>query len=151
MLAFALAIPFAQKLPFAVQRSLSFLPAVKVDLAAREEADSSAGWRVAMWNAVLPQVPGHLLLGKGYVMSQEDFAASTSGFRVISEAEQGAALAGDYHSGPLSVVLTFGIWGAIAFLWFLTAAVRVLYANYRNGDPALRTINTLLLASFLGH
>jgi hypothetical protein len=150
MLVIALAVPFAQKLPFAAQRSLSFLP-VKVGLAAKEEAESSAGWRVAIWNAVLPQVPGHLLLGKGYIMSQEDYQTSISGFQALSVADTGSALAGDYHSGPLSVILTFGIWGVIAFLWFLSAAIRALYDNYRYGDQELRNVNTLLLASFLGH
>jgi hypothetical protein len=62
---------------------------------------------------------------------------------------QGLALAGDYHSGPLSVILPFGIWGVIAFVWFLFAATRVLHANYRYGDPSLRMINTFLLAIFV--
>jgi hypothetical protein len=49
------------------------------------------------------------------------------------------------------VVLPFGIWGAIAFLWFLAASIRGLYHNYRYGDQSLQTINTLLLAAFLTH
>jgi hypothetical protein len=63
--------------------------------------------------------------------------------------DQGLALAEDYHSGPLSVVIPLGIWGAIAFLWFLIAGVRVVYANYHYGDPALNTANSFLLAAFV--
>jgi hypothetical protein len=62
---------------------------------------------------------------------------------------QGLALAGDYHNGPLSVILPFGIWGVITFVWFLFAAIRVLHANYRYGDSSLRMINTFLLAAFV--
>lgn len=54
-----------------------------------------------------------------------------------------------YHNGPLSIILTFGIWGTIAMIWFWVAGVWVLYRNYRYGDPALRTVNTFLLAAFV--
>jgi hypothetical protein len=151
MLACALAVPFAQKLPYVVQRSLAFLP-LNIDPMVRLDAQGSSDWRVEMWTALLPQVPGHLLLGKGYLLTQLDYEYTTSrAFRVFSADEGGSAVVGDYHNGPLSVVLPFGIWGVIAFLWLLMAGVRALYDNYRYGDQSLRTINTLLLAAFLGH
>jgi len=56
---------------------------------------------------------------------------------------------GNYHNGPLTVLLTFGLGGMIAFLWFSAAAVRVLYRNYVHAPPHLRTINTFLLSYFL--
>jgi hypothetical protein len=58
-------------------------------------------------------------------------------------------LSGSYHSGPLSVVLTFGLWGVIAVVWLWIAGIWVLYNNYRHGNPALRTVNTFLLAAFV--
>jgi hypothetical protein len=104
-----------------------------------------------MWKALLPQVPSHLLLGKGYAISQEDYQSmgQDSAFHSIDPAEQGLALSGDYHSGPLSVILPFGIWGAMAFVWFLIAGVWALQRNRRYGDPALQTFNTFLLTAFL--
>ena len=48
------------------------------------------------------------------------------------------------------MVIPFGIWGLIAWIWFSAAGLRVLYRNYRYGDPALRNINTFLFAAFLG-
>ena len=71
-------------------------------------------------------------------------------FHSIDPAEQGLAISGDYHSGPLSVILPFGIWGVIVFLWFLIAGVWVLHHNRLYGDPALQTINTFLFTLFLG-
>ncbi|HEY5233204.1 MAG TPA: O-antigen ligase family protein [Verrucomicrobiae bacterium] len=152
LLVCALAVPFAYKLPYEIQRSLAFLP-LNISPIARADAQGSSDWRVEMWKAVLPEVPGHLLLGKGYVLSRLELETMgiDSAFHPITAADWTAALAGDYHSGPLSVVLSFGIWGVIAFSWFLIAAIRALYANYRYGDPALRNINTLLLAAFIGH
>lgn len=58
-------------------------------------------------------------------------------------------LVGDYHSGPLSVILPFGIFGSIAFVWLLLAAGRVIYQNYKFGDPAFHNINIFLFAYFV--
>ncbi len=59
------------------------------------------------------------------------------------------AMVGDYHNGPLSVIIPFGIWGVIGWLWFLATATRALYLNYRNSDPQLKTINRFLFAYFV--
>jgi hypothetical protein len=36
----------------------------------------------------------------------------------------------------------------LAFIWLLAAGCKVLYRNYKHGDPSLRTINAFLLALF---
>ncbi len=140
----------AGRLPYAFQRALSFLP-VNIDSRVRADAQGSLQWRLDMWKALLPQVSDHLLLGKGYAITQEDYQmmGSDSSFRSIDPAEQALALSADYHSGPISVILPFGIWGVIAFFWFLIAAVWALHHNRLYGDPALRGANTFLLAMFL--
>jgi hypothetical protein len=149
LLAIVLIVPFSHKLPMSVQRTLSFLP-LDVDVAAKADAEDSAEWRYKIWQAEYPQVPHYLLLGKGYILTQMDYDFATSrAFGIISADQNGSAVAGDYHSGPLSLVIPFGIWGVIAFVWFLIAGGRALYSNYRYGDESLRTINTFLLAYFL--
>ncbi len=60
-----------------------------------------------------------------------------------------AILAPDYHNGPLSLLIPFGLWGLLAFGWFLIASGRVLYRNYKFGEESLRHINVFLLAVFL--
>lgn len=145
-----LCVPFADKLPFTFQRSLAFLP-LHISPAAREAAATSTDWRLEIWKSVLPQVPEYLLLGKGYGISQTDYENMTGGFNDATAGNWASTIAGDYHSGPLSVIIPFGIWGAIGFLWFLMAAGRALHSNYRYGDPALRTVNTLLFSFFLGY
>ncbi len=150
ILAVVLMISFASHLPFTFQRALAFLP-LELSPEARLAAQETSHWRIEMWQALLPQVPEHLLLGKGFAISHEDYQmmAQYSPFQSVDAAQQGEALAFDYHNGPLSVLLGFGIWGAIVFLWFMTASLRVAYCNFRYGDPALRTINTLLWVNLL--
>ena len=42
-----------------------------------------------------------------------------------------------------------GVWGALAFLFLIGAGFRLLWNNYRYGDPALRNVNTFLISSFI--
>jgi O-antigen ligase/polysaccharide polymerase Wzy-like membrane protein len=148
-----LAIPFAQRFPYSVQRTLSLIPGVPVEASVRLEAEGSTEWRLNIWKAVLPQVPRYLLMGKGLAMTPQDFDYSFSTFsgtmKEFSEDQNWAALAGDYHSGPLSVIIPFGIWGVIAFVWFLSAGCLVMYRNFRYGDPSLKVINGFLFATFI--
>lgn len=149
VLSMALLIGFADRLPLSVQRTLSFLP-VKVDAVTRDMANFSTEWRIEMWRSVLPQVPKYLLKGKGYSYSADElFMAQMQTSRVGSVSFEEAASAGDYHNGPLSVVIPFGAAGLIVFVWLMVAGARFLYTVYRDGDPQLRQINAFLLALFL--
>jgi hypothetical protein len=144
-------IPLTPKLPYTAQRSLSFLPFLPVDSMAKSESQATLDWRYKLWTSLLPMVPKHLLLGKGYAITAEDWETigKDSAFKTVDPSQQGLALSTDYHNGWLSVIIPFGIWGTIAFLWFLITSGWALYANYRRSDPALKMANTLLLALFL--
>jgi O-antigen ligase len=140
---------FAERLPLSVQRTLSFLP-IKIDPMTRQQAESSTEWRLELWKSVLPQVPKYLLMGKGYSYNAEDlFMAQLNSVRAGGVNYEEAAFAGDYHNGPLSVVIPFGAAGAIAFVWLMVAGARFLYSVYQKSPPELRQINAFLLALFL--
>ena len=147
-----LLVPLASHLPGAVQRTLSFLP-LQINRQVQQEADLSLNWRFDMWKALAPQIPQYLLLGKGFAINRVDIDTLTgtdTAIRNTFAEDQYLALSGTYHNGLLSIVMTFGIWGVIAFVWFWIAAIWILYNNYRRGDPALRTVNTFLLVAFVG-
>lgn len=149
VLVVAVSLPFVQRMPLMVQRSLSFLP-IEIKPEARLDAQHSSEWRIKMWEEAWPSVPRYLLLGKGYSISARDYdsAQQATDFNA-SESGESASLAADYHNGPLSLIIPLGAAGALAFLWFLGASFRLLLHNYRYGDPALRQLNTFLLAYFL--
>jgi len=148
----ALLIPLAPHLPFTYQRALAFLP-LDLDPEARLDADASTQWRLDMWDALLPEVPKYLLLGKGYAFSQQtfnDYMGNAATFkRVLDAGEDPLALSSDFHSGPLSVVLSFGIWGVVVWLWYWAAGFYVIWRNYHYGDPDLRHVNLFLFAWFI--
>ena len=150
ILAGGLAVTFSDRLPLPVQRCLAVLP-VKIDPEARMSAEASSDWRIEIWKALLPQIPQYLFLGKGLTFDVNDMAMYTTLGNDQAGGEIGGqfALAGDYHNGPLSVIIPFGIWGCIAFLWFLVASIQVLWANYKYGDPEIKKANTFLLSYFI--
>jgi hypothetical protein len=142
----------SDQLPYTFQRTMSFLPFKwKPDVLV--DAQGSTEWRLAIWRATWPKVPGHLLLGKGYALSKEDFdmigTGEFAGFSAshIDAGDQALAISNDYHSGPLSTLMGFGVWGGIGILWLMAATVFVLFRNYKYGDPAMATFNIYMLAS----
>ena len=152
LLAMVVAIPLASKLPFTVQRSLSFLP-LPFSTEVKGDAESTMAWRMEMWTGVMKQIPEYLLVGKGYSFSKDDFAfmGSDTAFRSVDVSQSSLALSGDYHNGWISVLICFGVWGMLTYLWFCLACIWVLWRNYCHGDPKLSTINSFMLAYFLGH
>jgi hypothetical protein len=149
ILGFGPILLFSDRMPLVVQRAISFLP-VNVDSAVREDAKGSTDWRVEMWAVVWKDVPKYLLIGKGYAIDPTDMFLTAEAVRMglISDYEE-ALLAGDYHSGPLSILVPFGIMGTLGFIWILGAGGWVLYSNFRYGNTKLRRINSVFLSYFL--
>lgn len=148
ILACALALPMATKMPLQIQRALSFLP-ITVDPVASYDAEITTEWRIRIWKTVLPTVPQYLLVGKGFGMNSMESELVSELRNHGGDSTDAAILAGDYHNGPLSLIIHLGVLGVLAFLWLFAAGFRVLLNNYRHGDPALRMANTFLLAYFL--
>jgi hypothetical protein len=155
VLAFALLIPFGNKLPFTFQRTLSVLPGINWDSEAALSAEGSSEWRLAIWRDTWPKVPQYLLLGKGYALTADDYELmGQSGGLVngaaanLDKSDISLAVSMDYHSGPLSTLMPLGLWGGLSFIWIILAGLRVLIRNFKYGDPAYKVVNTFLLAIF---
>jgi hypothetical protein len=143
-------IPFASKMPLSFQRCVSFIPGMPVSNVAKIDAEGSTRWRIEMWQILVPEIPKYLILGKGYAVNPSAlYLANQATLRGLKQSYEVAMVAGNYHSGPLSVIIPFGIFGAVGFLWLLGAGFWVLYRNYRFGDPVLEMTNTFLLAHFV--
>jgi hypothetical protein len=96
---------------------------------------------------VIPQIPQYLWLGKGYSISAADFAITQN--EALNTSEFGTELAGDYHNGPLSLIIPLGLPGVLAFVWVLIAGLKVLRQNLLYGNPEFMQINRLLFSLFL--
>jgi O-antigen ligase len=143
----AFLVGFVQRLPLNMQRTLSVLP-LPVDPIAKADAQASSEWRKNIWRRVIPQIPQYLLLGKGLGFNAKDIQPLVD-LKAQDSGEAETEMVSDYHNGPLSVIVPFGAAGVITFLWFLAAAGRALYRNYRYGNPAYVKLNRFLLAFFI--
>ncbi|HTG43813.1 MAG TPA: O-antigen ligase family protein, partial [Verrucomicrobiae bacterium] len=145
----AILIPFANRLPISAQRCLTLLP-LDLDQGAIDAARGSTEWRLEMWRAVIPDISKYLLMGKGFAIDPKDLYFAQQSISLRSYAPYEASLvAGDYHNGPLTVVIPFGIWGVLAMTWFFGASIRLLWRNYQYGEESIKNINTFLLTAFI--
>jgi hypothetical protein len=146
-----LVVLFANRMPLNVQRSLSVVPGLDLNPLAVRNAEASSAWRLEMWQDVLPEVPQYLILGKGLGINPAEMASlqMSEGFGNVEGGLAGTELVGDYHNGPLSVIIPFGLFGVAGFAWFVIAVWKVLSRNFRYGDPSLQNINRLLFAFFV--
>ena len=144
----AVVLSVAEKLPNSVQRTLSFLP-VKVDPSVKKDAEDSTLWRLEMWGVIWPEVPRYLWLGKGYTFSASDFYLTemAQAWGLAKDYESMVVVA-EYHNGWFSAMIPLGIWGLVAFVWFVAAGWWALYQNYRYGDKDLQRVNTFFLAFY---
>jgi hypothetical protein len=148
-LGFALLMPIASKLPLSMQRTLSILP-LELDPIAKRDAEGSVDWRVEMWKVVLPELHKYTWFGKGFALNPTDvYLTEQAMLRHRAPGYAGAKLAGDYHSGPLSVFVPFGGIGSVAFVLFIAMCLRALHRNYHYSDPETRIANRFLYAYFL--
>ena len=149
VLALVALMTVSTRLPTPVQRALCFLP-ISVQENVRRDAAGTSEWRWTMWKTLLPDVPKYLWVGKGFAFSGTDLYLTQEAMRRgYYAAYETTLINGNYHHGILTVIIPFGIWGLICLVGFMIAAYRVVYLNYRNGDPSLKTVNTLLISWFL--
>ncbi len=108
-------------LPISFQRSLSFLPFVKVSEEATRDAVGSWEFRFAMWGIGVTQIPDYWLLGKGFaatpMLLNENNSLDTMNWFIEM---------GTYHNGLLGLLLNFGIFGLISGLTILVSSVKSL-------------------------
>jgi hypothetical protein len=104
-----------------------------------------------MWQQVVPTIPQYLIKGRGYGISQREMELMEEDMNYggRTKSYEFYMVTGDYHNGPLSVIVPFGIFGSIGFLWFIYASIKTLYGYYRDGDARLKLFNTFLLSYFI--
>ena len=108
VLAYVIVLLFVGVFPYSFQRSVSFLPFINVEESALTDASGSEDFRILIWRSVIDVIPKYFILGKGVTFSSDYF-------RWIEGTEPGSiedfVVTGNLHNGPLSLVISFGIFG----------------------------------------
>lgn len=106
-------------LPLPVQRALSFLPGAW-DYRATQDAAASNEYRFQMWEQALftDRYIRSKWFGDGFGFTRNEYDWMMAGqLHAITteEAQEGALLASDYHSGPISTIKFVGVPGFLLF------------------------------------
>lgn len=148
LLALVALVAVGDKLPLSFQRSISFLP-IELDPVAKRDAASTVEWRVEMWKVVVKDIPAYFWLGKGFSFNGTDFYLTRLAVNQGRYAAyEDTLVSGNYHHGLLTIVIPFGIFGLLAFFWFVAAGWWILFQNYRHGHSHFGAINTFLLSYY---
>jgi hypothetical protein len=126
------AVVMGSSLPGPFQRALSFLPGVYVDPLVAASAQASLDWRFDVWRHCIKHVPEFLLLGRGIVTDVISLAWMRREFYVTPEFYYEMK---SYHSGPLSLLLDFGLPGLIAGTLFFVSVCTEGWAFLRRSKP----------------
>lgn len=114
-------------LPLGLQRAVSFVPGAQIDSRIANDAEGSIEWRIEIWKYCLERAPQYLLLGRGATFDVMETSASLS----IEDREVYspwlAFQTRSYHSGPLTLLIDYGLPGVIAALWLTVVSFRFLW------------------------
>lgn len=142
-------IAIGDRLPFAFQRALSWVPLVQFDRAAELSAQGTTDWRIQVWKDALYEVPQYFWIGKGYTFDHHalDALRLTGG---IDYTRRWASMSVAYHSGPLSLLIGMGIQGLIVGSLILFFAVRQHWKLVRSSwhSPTLQRLHLVLAVKF---
>jgi hypothetical protein len=141
-------IPFAERLPLSIQRCLTIFP-LDLDPSAIADARGSSEWRIQIWRSISADIPKYFWLGKGFSIDPKDLFFAQLGTMETSSQFENAIVAGDYHNGPLTLIMPFGIWGVLCFLWFTVASIKVLWLNWKNSAPEVLNVNKFFFLYFI--
>ena len=141
-------IPFVQKLPLSMQRSLSIIPVYHVNPEAEMAAVSTTTWRVEIWKLMLQNIPKYFWLGSGVAVNAAA-AYSTNPYFIYSP--EGAYEYHNYHNGPLGILHDYGIFGLITVIGFMFSSSVEFYRSRKIfvTGTFLHRFYTYLLATYL--
>ena len=121
-----IAIIIAPVVPDAMQRTLSFIPGVSINYQVALNAQDSNSWRIEIWSYAISEIKNYWLVGRGVAFNVQD-AVDRLGITVGQGNTYQAFLTHTYHSGPITLLVDFGIPGLItAFVFMIFVFKKVL-------------------------
>lgn len=131
----------ADRMPLAPQRALSFLPGIRVDTHARQDAEGTMAMRVILRKIGTEMIPQYFWLGRGFGLSAlGDRSLEWDPTGVTSHLNMGR-----FYNGFIGLMVNTGVIGTFFMLLFLTSGTLLAWRIVRflriHGcdDPFART------------
>jgi hypothetical protein len=128
------------RLPYAAQRTLSFLPG-KWDPDVVQDAKGSTEWRTEMWKIMLTsdKYIKNKWLGDGFGFTLREFEAILAAqlHESTEESQESVMIAGGVHSGPISTIRYVGVVGLLLYYAWMFYVARFSWKLIRRakGTP----------------
>ncbi len=128
---------------FAVQRALSFVPGLKVDGIALENALDTTTWRIEIWELALKDFWTYAFVGRGLAWEIQGWTNLFHGNWYQTPTFFYANH--NYHSGPVTVLIDYGLPGTILWLGLQILAIKDLGKYFK---LAVKNASKSIICSF---
>lgn len=113
-------------LPPSMQRAVSFVPGTTIDFMVAKNAAHSVDWRVEIWGYAIKDLPDYWLIGRG-VAFDVMAAVQDLGIEVGLGGPFQAYHTHTYHSGPITLLIDFGIPGTLIYFAFMVFVFKTVW------------------------
>ena len=117
-------IMISNHLPLGLQRTVSFIPGTQIDAAVAKNAEGSIEWRLDIWSYCLSQAKQYLLSGRGVAFDVAETVSELSISDIATYTPWLAFQTRSNHSGPLAILIDFGLPGFFVTLWLVIIIIK---------------------------
>ncbi len=107
---------FADRMPLAVQRALSVLPALSIDKQAKQDGDATFETRRMLRKIGMDLIPQYFWTGRGFGLSTTDYSWQWDPSTITTHVNQGR-----FFNGFIGLMVNTGVFGTTAMIIFLAA------------------------------
>lgn len=116
-------ILYANKLPLAAQRALSYIPGIKIDSYARANGSATLETRRLLRIVGFRMIPEYFWVGRGFMMPSRDYSHIWDPTYITTHVNQGK-----FYNGFIGLMVNTGVFGTVAMLVFLGAGSYLAYS-----------------------
>lgn len=117
LLSWGAIIVLSSHLPLGLQRAISFVPGTHIDVRTAGDAAHSISWRLEIWGYCLGQAKQFWLIGRGSAFNVWETAGNLGVGDIQTGSPWFAFQTRSYHSGPLSLLIDYGVPGLLVAFW----------------------------------
>lgn len=107
---------FAERMPLAVQRAISVLPAISIDTQAKQDGDATFDARRTLRRIGLNLIPQYFWTGRGFGLAATDYSWQWDPTSITTHVNQGR-----FFNGFIGLMVNTGVFGTGAMMVFLWA------------------------------
>jgi len=118
---------YADRLPPAFQRSVSFVPGLHIDNQARADAASTMWARRVLFSVGLGMIPDYLWVGRGFARYVDDYSSFWDPTTITFHINQGK-----FYNGVIGLMINTGIFGTVFMIAFMLAGSKLAWNIIRH-------------------